>query len=124
MLLFRLINMGDLKAVRELIKAGDPYQLHHQNIIEKEIQECDQEVAESEESMAFLRLDLVQKVRHSSANPKPLFNFYFVLFTVDITSNATCMCCSYLFSSLIFHFCVCCNPQGTTIGREFEGTGN
>jgi hypothetical protein len=62
LLLFRLINLGDLKAVRDIIKAGDAYQLHHQNIIEREIHECDEEVAESEASMAFLRNDLKQKV--------------------------------------------------------------
>jgi hypothetical protein len=59
--LFRMVNAGDIRAVKHLVKEGEPYRQNLQHFIEKEIAECDEEVEESEALMKELRLDLAVK---------------------------------------------------------------
>ena len=48
-LLFRLINKGDIRAVRELVKDGEPYRRNHEYLLECEIADADEEVEETEQ---------------------------------------------------------------------------
>ena len=56
--LFKLVNRGDYKAVKEVVKAGEPYKMNHGAVIEGELRELEEEAEEVEAELRAIRADL------------------------------------------------------------------